>query len=383
MNDMRAVDLFTHEDRLAGLDGDDALLTKIRLIHRTLQSMYSFIVRVAVATYDSDTDELHTFVASDDANPLVRYTSRLSNAPSLRDILREGRPRVVNDLGIFEAGAHEHTSKIASSGFAASYTVPVRQGDRFRGFIFFNSREPGVFVEAVLDELDVWGHLIASITAHEMATMRTLLGALRTASDMVHVKDPETFGHLQRMAQYARLIAIGLAETGRYPELTDEMIERIFWFAPMHDIGKLAMPDDIVKKPAPLTEDELEVMRGHSEMGQEILERLIQNFHLEKIHGIEILKQVASMHHETLDGSGYPLGLMGDEIPLVARIIAVADIFDALSNWRPYRKAWSIDEALETIQQLSGEKLDEACVEVLVDRLDEVRRIHKAFNEDA
>lgn len=381
MSNPRTVDLFTHEDRLAGLDGDQALLGKIELIHDALQARFPFIVRVAVATYDEDTDELHTFVASDDANPLVRYASRLSDAPSLREILREGRPRVVNDLGVFEGGEHEHTSKIASRGLGASYTVPVRQGSQFRGFIFFNSSEAGVFDDDVLCDLDVWAHLIAAMTSHEMATVRMLLGALRTASDMVHVKDPETFGHLQRMAQYARLIAIGLAETGRYPELTDEMIERIFWFAPMHDIGKLAMPDEIVKKPAPLSEEEFEVMRGHSELGQEILDRLVENFHLEHFHGIDVLKQVASMHHEALDGSGYPLGLMGDEIPIAARIIAVADIFDALSSCRPYKKAWSIDEAIDTLEQLGHEKLDAACVAVLVDRLDEVRRIHRAFSD--
>jgi len=382
MSKVKAVDLFTHEDQLAGLDRDSALLEKIELIHQTLQARYPFIVRVAVATYDEDTDELHTFVASDDSNPLVRYSSRLSEAPSLKDILREGRPRVVNDLAVFDRGEHEHTTKIASRGVASSYTVPVRQGGRFRGFVFFNSAEAQVFSEDVLCNLDVWAHLIASMAAHEMTTVRMLLGALRTASDMIHVRDPETFGHLQRMAQYARLISIGLAETGNYPELTDEMIERIFWFAPMHDIGKLAISDDIVKKPAPLSEEEFDIMRGHSEIGQEILDRLIENFNLENFHGIDVLKQVASMHHETLDGSGYPMGLEGDEIPLAARIIAVADIFDALSSWRPYKKAWSIDEAIQTLQQLSREKLDETCVGILVDRLDEVRRIHKAFSDE-
>lgn len=381
MHKTKPVDLFPHEDRLAELDGDRALLEKVELVHDSLQSRYPFIVRIAVATYDEDTDELHTFVASDDENPLVRYKSRLSSAPSLRDILREGRPRVVNDLGIFDRGEHEHTSKIATRGFAASYTVPVRQGGRFRGFVFFNSRESGVFTEDVLCDLDVWAHLVASMTAHEMATVRMLLGALRTASDMVHVKDPETYGHLQRMAQYARLIAVGLADSGRHPELTDEMIERIYWFAPMHDIGKLGMPDEIVKKPAPLTEEEIEVMRGHSEMGGEILDRLVVNFHLEHFHGIETLRQVASMHHEKLDGSGYPMGLVGDEIPLAARIIAVADIFDALSSWRPYKKAWSIDEALETLETQSRDQLDAACVKVLFDRIDEVRRIHRAFGD--
>jgi HD-GYP domain-containing protein (c-di-GMP phosphodiesterase class II) len=382
MSKTTTLDLFTHDDQLAGLDSDSALLDKVELIHDSLQTRYPFIVRVAVATYDTDTDELHTFVASDDENPLVRYSSRLSEAPSLKDILREGRPRVVNDLAVFEEGAHEHTSKISSRGLGASYTVPVKQGDEFRGFVFFNSDAPQVFSEEVLRDLDVWAHLIASMAAHEMSTVRMLLGALRTASDMVHVKDPETFGHLQRMAQYARMIAIGLAETGKYPELTDEMIERIFWFAPMHDIGKLAMPDEIVKKPAPLSEEEFDVMRGHSEIGEEILDRLVENFHLEHFHGIDVLRQVASMHHEALDGSGYPLGLVGDEIPLAARIIAVADIFDALSSCRPYKKAWSIDEAIETLERLANEKLDKACVDVLVGKLDEVRRIHKAFSDD-
>ena len=110
--------------------------------------------------------------------------------------------------------------------------------------------------------------------------------------------------------------------------------------------------------------------------------RPVENFHLEHCHGIDVLRQVASMHHEALDGSGYPMGLMGDEIPLAARIIAVADIFDALSSCRPYKKAWTIDEAIETMQRLSREKLDKSCVDVLVDNLDEVRRIQKAFSDE-
>lgn len=373
------MNVFEHEDQLAGLESNSSLLEKLRTIHASLRKRHPGIDRVAVAIYDDDTDALRTLIsANDGANPLQRYECRLADAPSLEMVFRERKPRLVQDLALFERGEHVHTKKIAGEGFRSSYTIPVLQNDHFIGFVFFNSRTIEAFSSDLVDELDVWAHLIGSIVAHEATASRMLVGAIKTASDLVHAHDPETYVHLQRMARYARLIAQQLTETGR-ATLTDEDIERIFWFAPMHDLGKIGIPDSVLTKPARLDGDEIEVMQQHSELGATMIDQLIENFDLRTLHGIEMLREVALMHHEALDGSGYPDGLAGDEIPLTARIIAVADIFDALTSPRPYKRAWSVEEAFETLRQMAERKLDRNCVDALIEREADLRDIQRTF----
>lgn len=375
--------LFAHEDKLRDLNASAPLLEKIELLRKLLVERALPIDRVAVATYDQDGDRLHTFVASNDGtNPLVRYESLLADAPSLVEVRDRRTPRVVNDLMLFSAGVHTHTRRISEEGFRASYTVPIFAGERFVGFVFFNSRTPAVFDETLLDELDVVAHLVGSLVAHDMLAVRMLSGALKTASDFVHSHDPETWGHLQRMARYARVIAEQLADSGKY-RMTDEDIERLFWYAPMHDIGKLGVPDEVLFKPSRLSSEERSVMRQHSAIGGELIERLIANFELGEMQGIEHLRDVALMHHEALDGSGYPLGLSRDEIPMTARIVAVADIFDALTSPRSYKEPWSVEATIVELRAMAVAKLDPDCVEALVARIGDVERIRREFAESA
>lgn len=373
--------LFSHVDKLRDLDASAPLLEKIDMLRKVLEARALPIDRVAVATYDPEGDVLHTFIASNDGeNPLVRYDSRLSDAPSLMEVRAKRAPRVVNDLGLFAGGTHTHTQRISAEGFRASYTVPIFAGERFVGFVFFNSRQAGVFDESLLDQLDVIAHLVGGLVAHDMLAARMLAGALKTASDLVHSRDPETWGHLQRMARYVRLIAQQLADTGKL-RMTDEAIERLFWYAPMHDIGKLAVPDAVLFKPARLSDDERSVMREHSSVGGEMIDRLIHNFELGALQGIDSLRDVALMHHEALDGSGYPRGLSHDEIPMMARIVAVADIFDALTSPRSYKKPWTVEEAVAELRRMAVAKLDPDCVEALVARLGDIEQIRRGFAE--
>lgn len=377
------MDLFEHEDKLQNLGTSAPLVDKLDTLRKLLVARSLPIDRVAVATYDPEGDRLHTFIASNDgANPLTRYESCLGDAPSLVEVRERRTPRVVNDLALFAKGTHLHTSRVSEGGFRASYTVPIFVGRRFVGFVFFNSRHPHVFDENLLDELDVVAHLVGGLVSHEMLAVRMLSGALKTASDLVHARDPETWGHLQRMARYARLIAQELADSGAYT-MSDEEIERLFWFAPMHDIGKLGVPDSVLFKPERLSDDERTVMREHSALGGELLDRLVGNFELGELRGIESLREVATMHHEALDGSGYPRGLANGAIPMPARIVAVADIFDALTSPRAYKRPWPLDDAIAELRRMASSKLDPACVEALVTRIGDIDRIRHEFAERA
>ena len=373
--------LYDHADPLDTLNRSVPLDQKLASIHEALSAQIEFVDRISVAAYDPACDLLKTFLASSPGrNNLVRYEARLAESPSLAEILQAGRPRVINDLELFRKGRHLHTRVIAEEGFRCSYTVPMYFNGSFWGFIFFNSRSPGALAEPALRTLDVFAHLISAIVTAEMLSVRILAAAVKTAHDMVGFHDPETGGHIDRMARYARLIAQHLAATGAAP-LDDATIERIFEFAPLHDIGKLAMPDRILLKPASLSDSEREEMKQHTVRGLEMIETIVHNFGLEHLDGLDLLRHIAESHHETMDGGGYPHGLHGEEIPLEARIVAVADVFDALTSPRPYKPSWTNEEAFAWLRKLSRSKFDENCVDALLFNANKVKEIQAQFQD--
>ena len=231
----------------------------------------------------------------------------------------------------------------------------------------------------MLRQIDPYGHLIALTIIHDLSTMQTLMSTIKTARDMAHLRDDETGAHQDRMSRYARLIARKIAALHN---LSDERIEKIFIFSVLHDIGKIGMPDYILLKRGKLSSEEFTEMKAHTSKGRQIVDQMVANFGLDTLPDIDILRNIAELHHETMDGSGYPHGRSGDQIPVEARITAVADIFDALTSQRPYKKAWSNDEAFDMLRQLSGVKLDPDCVNALIDGRQEVEQIQQRFRED-
>jgi putative two-component system response regulator len=183
-------------------------------------------------------------------------------------------------------------------------------------------------------------------------------------SQAVEFRDGETEMHIRRMAEYCWLIGDGLG-------LNAETCRTLYLAAPMHDVGKIAVSDAILLKPGKLSPEERAVMEQHTTYGH----RLLANGHCNLIRSAE---DIAWCHHERWDGSGYPRGLAGEEIPLFARIAAVADVFDALTSERPYKQAWPLTQAAEHIAQNSGKHFDPACVSAFLNRWDEVVAIHKS-----
>ncbi len=170
--------------------------------------------------------------------------------------------------------------------------------------------------------------------------------------------DRETSNHLIRMAKYSREIAEALG-------LSEDECEAIELAAPMHDIGKMGVPDEILRKKGKFTAQEYEIMKNHSYMGFQILSGSSSHF-------INLGAVIALNHQERFDGSGYPSGIQGEEIPLPARIVAVADVFDALTSVRPYKPAWPISQAVEYIREQSGVLFDPLCVDAFMSRLSKI-----------
>ena len=370
-------------DPLAELGQASTYQEQLSAVHKVLQKRCHGIDRISIALYDAQTQTLKTFIASPlEESPLKNYEAILAADSTLSKIGREVTPRIVNDLRLYEDHDSVHSHALVGHGFASSYTHPIYDNRKLAGFVFFNSFHNHYFRERILEQVEVFVHLIAEMIMKELAATRALVAAMRTSVSMVQKHDLETGSHLERISRYARLIARGLVRTG-LEKLTDEQIEQIALFSPLHDVGKIGIPDSILQKPARLNSDERQVMNSHTTMGRQIVDDLIDNFGFERLPYIDYLRHIAEFHHEAMDGSGYPHGLRGEEIALEARIIAVSDVFDALTTQRPYKVPWSNDHAFAMLQLLSIYTLDKHCVNVLVENRNEVSGIQRQFADAA
>jgi len=207
---------------------------------------------------------------------------------------------------------------------------------------------------------------LVDLRTAELETTR--LQIIRRLGRAAEFKDNETGNHVIRMSHYARL-------TAHAAGLSSAQVEVLFHAAPMHDVGKIGIPDNILLKPGKLDEAEWEVMRQHPAMGAKIIGQ----------HSDELLQAaslVALTHHEKWDGSGYPQGLSGEEIPIFGRIVAIADVFDALTSVRPYKKAWTVEAALQMIDEGSGKHFDPGLIQPFKSVLPEILKIKAQYAEE-
>lgn len=235
-----------YKDKLSKLNKNISLSEKIHFLHSVVNDRLGCVDRIAVIVYDPTTDFLKTFIhSSAEDHPLVRYQAKLAEAKSLMAIVQTGQARVVNDLTVFKGGKHEHTKRIAAQGFGSSYTLPIYHNGFFLGFVFLNSYQRNSFRSEILHDLDLFGHLISSLVAGELATIRMMLAAVRAAEHITSYRDTETGAHIERVSHYARLIAQELAPKYGFD---DEFIEHLFLFSSLHDIGKVGLSDAILKR---------------------------------------------------------------------------------------------------------------------------------------
>lgn len=203
-------------------------------------------------------------------------------------------------------------------------------------------------------------------------------GLLMVLADVIESRDKCTGDHIRKTAEYSRVILEKLKEQGEFPDiLTDEYINNVVRAAPLHDIGKINIPDAILNKDTRLTDEEYEIMKGHANAGYEIIEKAIAN--LEESGYLEQGKQMAHYHHEKWDGSGYPDHLKGEQIPLSARVMAVADVFDALLSRRSYKEPFTFEKAMSIIKEGSGKHFDPKVVSAFEAASEEIKKISERF----
>ena len=203
---------------------------------------------------------------------------------------------------------------------------------------------------------------------------------LSTLNALALARDNETGNHIIRTQYYVKTLALRLRKMGHYKnELNDGAIELLFKAAPLHDIGKVGIPDHILHKPDPLTEDEWVVMKTHPTIGITVLQS--SNDESPEMPVMTIAIQIAGGHHEHWDGCGYPAGLKGLAIPLAARIMSVADMYDALVSKRVYKKEWAHDEAAQEIILNKGVRFDPLVVEAFIAEQVKFQNINKKYQD--
>ncbi len=233
----------------------------------------------------------------------------------------------------------------------------------------------GIFKD-VTSQRKVEQALIGSLKQMNLAQEAIIFGMARLAEH----RDNNTGFHLERIRSYCRLLAATLLETGMYPDVIDEdFVQMLYHTAPLHDIGKVGIPDYILLKSDTLTESEFEIMKSHTLIGYNTLNSIYHQY-----GDMQFLKmgiEITHCHHEHWDGRGYPRGLKGDEIPLSAQILAIVDVYDALTTERSYKKAYQHEAALETMKKQRGKHFAPEIFDIFMEVINEFDKIRESFSE--
>ena len=210
---------------------------------------------------------------------------------------------------------------------------------------------------------------MTDLVAHQEQISRMQTQIITGLASLIENRDEDTGEHVARTSTYVKTLAEKAREDGVYEdELDDHFIDLLYRAAPMHDVGKIVVPDHVLKKPGRLTDEEFAQMKMHASAGGRVIHEILEGITDEEY--MQFASDIATYHHERWDGQGYPEGLAGDEIPLSARIMAVADVYDALISERCYKKAMPIDQALNIIREESGTHFDPQLAKVFLNHSD-------------
>ncbi|ENM5732947.1 HD-GYP domain-containing protein [Vibrio mimicus] len=349
-------------------------------MHEKIRVEFPDIQRISFALYDEKSNSIKTYADSSPiSHDFVHYEFKLADLPSLQQVKDSGSVRIIHDMPSQLKSKSRHNRWLLEHQYRSSYVKPVFNQQEFVGFLFFNSSTGHYFSPNVVQQLQPYLALLLQAVCGEYSLIHHLI---QDVEDM-ESQSPEHWlqikQHKERISRYARIIAVDIAE--QYA-LDDELIENISQFATCHDIGKLSLPANLLQKSTSLASDEREQIHSHIESGVNLLNDLIEKLGTPHHPCLAVLREIVAYHHEFLDGTGYPFGLISEQIPIPARIIAVANIFDALTTHRPYKQAQSIPHALLELEKMVCEgKLDRHCVNALRENQEDLKVIVERFPE--
>lgn len=299
---------------------------------------------------------------------------------SLGNIVETGQPRIINDLEEHVEGKpiKGYNKILLRSGIKSSITLPLMINESCIGFIFFSSDRKNVYKENHISFLRVLSNSIAIAFQQNIYIEDLLYSTLLALTKISEEKDKDTGEHLIRMSEYSTKLARLMSKDKRFKgQIDSKFIVDIEKFSPMHDIGKVGVPDNILLKPGKLNENEFNVMKNHTLNGARVLREAENNIVKSGNSVFKMGIEIAESHHEKWDGTGYPKGLKEYEIPLSGRIVALADVLDALLSKRSYKDAFSFEKATEIILDSKGTHFDPDIVDIFIDNIDEFQLIYK------
>lgn len=336
------------------------------------------IDRISFALFDEEDQLLKTYAESEgDYSDLAHFSANLAELPMLKAYVEEKKTRIVGDLR--SIASSKHVASLLNAGYRSSAAIPCFEQEQFIGFIFLNSRQVEAFDEALIDKVKPYLDIVKFSIISEYQIVHAIADYAERTQALSPTHHKDSCAHKERICHYTRIIASEMAEQWK---LDDETIEHMALFSRFHDLGKVHLSADLICKADTLDNNERSTMRNHVDNGIKIMDRILASLGNPNHPSINLLTQIMAYHYEFLDGSGYPFGLKGEAIPPAARIVSVANIFDALTTHRPYRQAWSITHALLELEKmvLAG-KLDRACVNALREHQQELKDIVARFPE--
>lgn len=355
----------------------------------SIPTIYSFVTahipcdRLALAFLDSygNVTAETAFSVLEDVYLEPGFVEALERT-SLINLTDSEEPRIINDLEEHYRNVHQSksTALILKEGIKSSITVPLFVAGRCVGFLFFSSREKNIYTEAHRYDAKRFSLALTQTLYYHYLIQQIIAESSGAFVSLTEKKDNETSLHLVRMAKYSYILAKTLAP--KNPLITPKFLREILWFAQLHDIGKIGIPDTILLKPGKLDEDEWEIMKTHVDIGEEIMRKMDKNLRLHG--GLDVLStaiDIITGHHEKFDGSGYPRSLSGEEIPVAGRIIALTDVFDALTSKRPYKEAFSVEKALSIMREGVGSHFDPTIFASFEESLDAILEVYENYKE--
>ncbi|MCP4131380.1 MAG: response regulator [bacterium] len=293
----------------------------------------------------------------------------------------------------------ESTKMLVDEGMRSSLVAPLIISSEIKGFLIFSSENTGAFkqdhvsfLESIAGQIALSvqrGELLTEIEQHtknleEMVDHRTnqIIKTQKTTvfalSRLAETRDPETGDHLERIRNYCVLLGKLYKESGSNSDITNRYLQDLYDSSILHDIGKVGIPDGILLKEGFLKDNEFEIMKTHTTIGYDSLKSSTKE--LEADSFLSMAAAITLYHHERWDGLGYPEGLKGEEIPLVARIIAIADVYDALTTKRPYKEAYSHERAIEVMKK-EASRFDPVLFEIFCSHAGEFDKVRKKYED--
>ncbi|MGF1775460.1 HD domain-containing phosphohydrolase [Vibrio nomapromontoriensis] len=347
---------------------------ELKTTHQALRQEIPELSRISIALFDPAHSELRTFVHSTiEGSPLVRYRAPISPSTSLGRLVCQQKSRVVNDIASNITADSPHSTWLLEQGYAASLTLPILEQNQFTGLLFFDVNKPQFFDNVTVDELTRRTKEVTALV-NEQSTL------IQAAEEMAHsvrttslVGERDNIEHAYRVGQYAHIIADHIAPLY---QLDDETIDHIVRFACLHDIGKYST---LSSKQCSLwlqDWDNATLIAGRVQQGVNLINQLARQVSERQYACTHLLGDIIRYHHEYLNGTGYPFGLKHAQIPIAARIVTVANIFDALTSHRHYSESWSLTHALLELEKMVAQgQLDGNCVHPLRCHQNKVKNI--------